>query len=55
MKEELETRKEELEAQDQKEALALKLVSDIRASELNVSRIVHEQTIATKFDLGRNV
>ena len=65
-KEELETqaqqRKEELEAQQRKEELeaqkeerALKHEREMRALELNARRIAHEESIATKFDLGKNV
>ena len=54
-KEELEAqqRKEELEAQ--KEERALKHEREMRALELNARRIAHEESIATKFDLGKNV
>ena len=54
-KEELEAqqRKEELEAQ--KEERALKHEREMRALELNARRIAHEVSIATKFDLGKNV
>ena len=63
-KEELEAqqRKEELEAQQRKEELeaqkeerALKHEREMRALELNARRIAHEESIATKFDLGKNV
>ena len=56
-KEELEAqqRKEELEAQVQKEERALKHEREMRALELNARRIAHEESIATKFDLGKNV
>ena len=54
-KEELEARKEELEAQPQKEERALKHEREMRALELNARRIAHEESIATKFDLGKNV
>ena len=56
-KEELEAqqRKEELEAQAQKEERALKHEREMRALELNARRIAHEESIATKFDLGKNV
>ena len=61
-KEELEAqhRKEELEAQQRKEELeaqkeerALKHEREMRALELNARRIAHEESIATKFDLGK--
>ena len=56
-KEELEAqqRKEELEAQAQKEERALRHKREMRALELNACRIAHEESIATKFDLGKNV
>ena len=56
-KEELEAqqRKEELEAQGQKEERALKHEREMKALELNARRIAHEESIATKFDLGKNV
>ena len=63
-KEELEAqqRKEELEAQQRKEELeaqkeerALKHEREMRALEHNARRIAHEESIATKFDLGKNV
>ena len=65
-KEELEAqaqqRKEELEAQQQKEQLeaqkeerAIKHEREMRALELNDHRIAHEESIATKFDLGKNL
>ena len=56
-KEELEAqqRKEELEAQAPKEERALKHEREMRALELNARRIAHEESIATKFDLGKNV
>ena len=54
-KEELEARKEELEAQAQKEERALKHEREMRALELNACRIAHEESIATKVDLGKNV
>ena len=56
-KEELEAqqRKEELEAQAQKEERALKHEREMRALELNARRNAHEESIATKFDLGKNV
>ena len=54
-KEELEAqqRKEELEAQAQKEERVLKHEREMRALELNARRIAHEESIATKFDLGK--
>ena len=52
---EFEARKEELEAQAQKEERALKHEREMRALELNARRIAHEESIATKFDLGKNV
>ena len=61
-KEELEAqqRKEELEAQQRKEELeaqkeerALKHEREMRALELNARRIADEESIATKFDLGK--
>ena len=58
-KEELEAqaqqRKEELEAKQRKEELALKYEREMKALELNARRIAHEESIATKFDLGENV
>ena len=56
-KEELEAQqqKEELEAQAQKEERALKHEREMRALELNARRIAHVESIATKFDLGKNV
>ena len=47
-------RKEELEAQAQKEERALKHEREMRALELNARKIAHEESIATKFDLGKN-
>ena len=54
-KEELEAqqRKEELEAQ--KEECALEHEREMRALEFNARRIAHEESIAPKFDLGKNV
>ena len=59
---EAQQRKEELEAQQrneeleaQKEERALKHEREMRALELNARRIAHEESIATKFDLGKNV
>ena len=56
-KEELEAqqRKEELEAQKYEKELELKHEREMRALELNARRIAHEESIATKFDLGKNV
>ena len=56
-KEELEAqqRKEELEAQQREKELELKHEREMRALELNARRIAHEESIATKFDLGKNV
>ena len=56
-KEELEAqqRKEELEAQQREKELELKHEREMRALELNARRIAHEESIATKFDLGNNV
>ena len=63
-KEELQAqqRKEELEAQQRKEELEaqkyekeLKHEREMKALELNARRIAHEESIATKFDLGKNV
>ena len=58
-KEELEAqaqqRKDELETQQRKEELALKHEREMRALELNARRIAHEESIATKFDLDKNV
>ena len=45
--------KEELEAQ--KEELALKHEREMRDLELNARRITFQESIATKFDLGKNV
>ena len=59
---EFEAREKELEAQQRKEELeaqaeerALKHEREMRALELNARRIAHEESIATKFDLGKNV
>ena len=56
-KEELEAqqRKEELEAQKYEKELELKHEREMKALELNARRIAHEESIATKFDLGKNV
>ena len=56
-KEELEAqqRKEELEAQQREKELKLKHEREMRALELNARIIAHEESIATKFDLGKNV
>ena len=48
-------RKEELEAQQREKELELKHEREMRALELNARRIAHEESIATKFDLGKNV
>ena len=50
---EAQQRKEELEAQ--KYEKDLKHEREMRALKLNARRIAHEESIATKFDLGRNV
>ena len=59
MKEELEAQalqqKEELKTQHQKEELTLKNEREMRALELNARRIAHEESIATKSDLDKNV
>ena len=56
-KEELEAqqRKEELKAQKYEKELELKHEREMKALELNARRIAHEESIATKFDLGKNV
>ena len=56
-KEELEAQqlKEELEVQKFEKELELKHEREMRALELNARRIAHEESIATKFDLGKNV
>ena len=56
-KEELEgrQRKEELKAQKFEEELELKHEREMRALEPNPHRIAHKESIATKFDLGKNV
>ena len=54
-KEELEAQKEELEAQHLKEQLALIHEREMRALELNARQIAHVESIATRFDLGKNV
>ena len=56
-KEELEAqqRKEELEAQQREKELELKHEREMRTLKLNARRIAHEESIATKFDLGKNV
>ena len=56
-KDELEAqqRKEELEAQLHKEELALAHEREMKALELNARKIAHEESIATKFDLPKNV
>ena len=54
-KEELEARKEELEAQKYEKELELKHEREMKALELNARQIAHEESIATKFDLGKNV
>ena len=54
-KEELEARKEELEAQKYEKELELKHEREMKALELNARRIAHEESISTKFDLGKNV
>ena len=48
-------RKEELEAQKYEKELELKHEREMKALELNARRIAHEESIATKFDLGKNV
>ena len=48
-------RKEELEAQKYEKELKLKHERKMRALELNARSIAHEESIATKFDLGKNV
>ena len=50
---EAQQRKEELE--DQKEERTLKHEREMRALEHNACRIAHEESIATKFDLDKNV
>ena len=54
---ELEARqkKEELEAQKYEKEHELKHEREMKALELNARRIAHEESIATKFDLGKNV
>ena len=52
---EAQQRKEELEAQKYEKDLALKHEREMRALELNAGRIANEESIATKFDLGKNV
>ena len=52
---EFEARKEELEAQKYEKELELKHEREMKALELNARRIAHEESIATKFDLGKNV
>ena len=52
---EAQQRKEELEAQWREKELELKYEREIRALELNARRIANEESIATKFDLGKNV
>ena len=52
---EAQQRKEELEAQQREKELELKHEREMRALELNARRIAHEESIATKFDLGKNV
>ena len=47
-------RKEELEAQKYEKELKLKHEREMRVLELNARRIAHEESIATKFDLGKN-
>ena len=54
-KEELEARKEELRAQKYKKDFELKHEREMRALELNARRIAYEESMATKFDLGKNV
>ena len=52
---EFEARERELEAQQREKELELKHEREMRALELNARRIAHEESIATKFDLGKNV
>ena len=52
---EFEARERELEAQQREKELELKHKREMRALELNARRIAHEESIATKFDLGKNV
>ena len=54
-KEELEAQRRNEELEAQKEERALKHEREMRALELNARRIAHEESIATKFDLGKNV
>ena len=48
-------RNKELEAQLHKEELALAHEREMKALELNARKIAHEESIATKFDLPKNV
>ena len=52
---EAQQRKEDLEAQKYEKELELKHEREMRALELNAHRIAHEESIASKFDLGKNV
>ena len=58
----LKSKKEELEAQQQKEKHEVQQGKEelahegaMRALELKAHRIAHEESIATKFNLGKNV
>ena len=52
---EAQQREEELEVQKYEKELELKHEREMRALELNTSRIAHEESIATKFDMGKTV
>ena len=54
-KEELEAQQRKKELEAQKEEHALKHEREMRALELNARRIAYKESIATKFDLGKNV
>ena len=44
-----------MKLRNMKKELELKHEREMRALELNARRIAHEESIATKFDLGKNV